>query len=89
MAGVHRGGLHVLLWQRRTASGGLRVVQKQLAGELGVSKWSMSRILARMAEEGRLVPLPGSGNSSTTYDVVDPAEWAATHGDVVSEPADP
>lgn len=80
MAGVHRGGLHVLLWQRRINSGGVRIVQHRLADELGVSKWSMSRILKRMADEGRLIPLPGSGNSSATYEVVDPAVWAATHG---------
>lgn len=77
MAGVHHGGLHVLLWQRRDAAGGVRVVQKQLAAELGVSKFSMSRILKRMADDGRLIPLVGSGGSAT-YEVVDPEVWIQT-----------
>lgn len=75
MRGVHRGGLHVLLWQRRESSGAVRVVQKQLAAEFVVSKYSMSRILKTMADEGRLIPLTGS--VGTDYEVVDPAAWAA------------
>lgn len=75
MPGVHRGGLHVLLWQRRETTGVVRVVQKKLAEEFVVSKYSMSRILKTMADEGRLIPLTGS--AGTTYEVVDPVAWAA------------
>lgn len=75
MQGVHRGGLHVLLWQMQGNAASVRVEQARLAALLGVSRWSMSRILARMATEGRLRPVR-SGSRVTTYEVVDPSMWA-------------
>lgn len=67
--------VHALLWYR-AVDGMIRVVQLDLAAELGVSKYALNRTLAKMVEQGRLERLtPRGGSASVSYDVVDPDAW--------------
>jgi hypothetical protein len=74
--GLDRDGFHELLWQRRAPNGSLRITQTRLAREFHVNKFTMSRILKSMSEEGRLRPISTGGGSPNTYEVVDPVEWS-------------
>jgi len=73
--GTDRAGLQCLLWIRsnpRTHK--VEFFQKDLAAQLGVNKFTMSRIITKMVEEGRLVKLSGHpGRGISEYVVIDPA----------------
>lgn len=73
--GINRDGLHVLLWHR--AKGGtITVNQQALAKELYASKFSISRVLKTMVDEGRLERVEGArGCQPRTYKVIDPSAW--------------
>lgn len=70
---VHRAGLHWLLWERQGAAGTLRIDQRHLADELGITRFTMNRVLGRMETEGRLRKIPGAGPSARLFEVHDPA----------------
>lgn len=71
---IDRDGLHVLLWMRaHKARHTVRVNQSELARELQTSRFTMSRVMSSMVEEGRLVPL-GQTYHNTMYRVTDPLE---------------
>lgn len=76
-AAVHREGLHWLLWDRQGDADRLRIDQRGLADELGVNRFTVNRVLARMEQEGRLRKIPGAGASSRLFVILDPAEWVA------------
>lgn len=75
--GLSRDGLHHLLWLRRGGRNEIRVHQRELAQELYVSRFALLRALARMVDEGRLIPIPGPTRRPPMFEVVDPATWAA------------
>lgn len=67
--------VHALLYWR-SANGVLRVKQTDLAADLGVTRFTVNRLLRRMVDERRLTPLDGrAGSASPVYEVTDPAAW--------------
>lgn len=69
---IDRDGLHILLWMRAHAvRRTVRINQSELARELQVSRYTMSKVMGVMVDEGRLVPL-GNTYHNTMYRVADP-----------------
>lgn len=75
--GVDRHALHRFLWERRSRRGSIRVVQKDLAEQIGVNKWTMSRIMHELADEGRIRQVAIEKDTIRTFVVRDPALWEA------------
>lgn len=75
-----RAGLHALLWHR-ASDGVLRIEQKRLADELGCSRFTINRVLAVMADEGRISKIDGAtGPNARTFEITDPDSWSAPDG---------
>lgn len=74
-AGVHRAGLHWLLWDRQGDGDRLLIDQRKLSDQLGCTRFTMNRVLGRMEQEGRIRKIPGAGSSSRLFVILDPAEW--------------
>lgn len=69
---IDRDGLHLLLWMRSHAvRHTVRINQSELGRELQASRFTMSKVMSAMVEEGRLVPL-GKSYHNTMYRVTDP-----------------
>lgn len=69
---IDRDGLHLLLWMRAHATRRtVRINQSDLARELQTTRFTMSRVMTAMVDEGRLVPL-GNSYHNTMYRVTDP-----------------
>jgi hypothetical protein len=77
--GLSRDGLHVILWQRRDGRDCIRLDQNRLGDEFGIEKPSMSRIVQRMVNEGRMERLAGQKNQRRTFKLVDPRVYFAEH----------
>ena len=72
--------LHRILWRRADRRGRLRVLAMDLADELGITRFTLSRIMNQMAQEGRLRDLGRDGSNQKLWTVVDPEQWAETNG---------
>lgn len=72
---IDRDGLHRYLWRRSDRLGRLRLVQKELADGLGVTKFTISRIMKEFTDQGRVRSLGRGERSSHTYLVIDPDAW--------------
>lgn len=72
---VDRHALHRFLWERRSRRDTIRVVQQELADGLGVNKWTMSRIMHELQDDGRIKPVGIEKGTIRTFVVRDPAEW--------------
>ena len=68
-------GLHLILWQMRQSNGAVRLNQQDFADTIYVTKHTLSRLVARMADEGRLELVSGSRANTKTYIVADPSQW--------------
>jgi hypothetical protein len=73
-------GLHRLLWRRSDRRNVVRVHQGDLAAEILVSKYTMSRLFRRLQDEGRIRKHSTAKLNIASYEVVDPAVWANTRG---------
>lgn len=65
-----RNLLHEYLWEVKDRNGVVKINQQELAPELGISNFTLSHLLIRMVEEGRL---ERRGNSK--FLVNDPVTW--------------
>ena len=65
--GIWREGLHRILWDRRYGEDLVDVVQARLAEELCITRPALTKVIGRMASEGRLEKVADS-----TYRLVDP-----------------
>lgn len=72
---IDTGMVHKLLWARADRLGRLKVMQKDLAEEIGITKFTMSRVFSRMEEDGRLRKLQGHKGNTWTYAIKDPKSW--------------
>lgn len=73
--GVDRHGLHKLLWTRRSRRDTVRVIQKDLAAEIGVNKWTMSRIMHELQNDGRIKVIGVEKDTIRTFVIRDPKGW--------------
>lgn len=74
-AAVDRDTLHRILAGRASVSGRLVIHQAKLAAELGVTKFTMSRIVHELLDTGRIRKLGSAKGNITTYIVADPDTW--------------
>lgn len=74
-ASVDRDVLHRILAGRASVTGRLKIHQAELAKELGVTKFTMSRIIHEFLESGRLRKLGSAKGNIATYIIADPDTW--------------
>lgn len=71
-------GLHRLLWRRSNRRNVVKVHQGELAEQLMLSKFAMSRLFRRLQDEGRIRKHSTAKLNIASYEIVDPAVWANT-----------
>lgn len=69
---VDRHELHEYLFRLVNRRGVVRLQQNKLAKGLDISKWTMSRIVHEMIDDGRLKKIP---DSVDRYVIQDPGPW--------------
>ena len=74
-AAVDRDRLHALLFRRTNRFGKVKLIQKELAEEIGVNKFTMSRIMKEFLEDGRAKLLSRGKHDGNSYVIVDPEVW--------------
>lgn len=69
--------VHRALWARADRRGGLHLNQKDVAAELGVNKFTLSRKTQQLIDEGRIrrVGTNAKKNARGVFMVVDPDEY--------------
>lgn len=70
---VDRHALHCTLFARASSRHVLRIHQQHLADELGVTKFTMSRLIRELVEAGRIRKLGAGAKNVSTYVIADPA----------------
>lgn len=68
---IDYAALHYLLWTRRTTADSIRFKQAELAAELRIDPADMSRVVTRLAHDGRLAKTSTRG----VYRITNPADW--------------
>jgi hypothetical protein len=77
----NRNELHVKLYQ---VSGPRHVIlrtQKMLAAELGISQFTLNRIMSEMVDDKRIKIIGKGRSASKRYVVYDPRTWCEEHHD--------
>lgn len=72
--------LHELLWARRDRLGRLKLLQTDLAKEIGVTKFTMSRLVAKFITQQRIRQISNRGQNIGLFVVTDPALWTEQWG---------
>lgn len=67
--------LHKFLWKRTDRLGRIKIVQRDLAEDLGVTHYAINRILSRMTATGRIRRMATGHRNIGTYVVIDPEGW--------------
>jgi len=75
---LDRDGLHRMLWRRGNRNGKITFRLEELADELGVSRFTISRVMAEFMAENRVFKLSAPRRAGCTYRVADPDEWATS-----------
>lgn len=69
--------LHGYLHRKSDRLGRVKIQQGDLAELLGVTKFTMSRVIAGMVSGGRLRKLANDRHNQGVFVVIDPVVWAA------------
>lgn len=69
---VDLDALHLELWKRTDRRGLIKLVQADLAVELGITKFTMSRVINRMIDEHRIRQISNRGNHGGRFQVTEP-----------------
>ncbi len=78
--GLNHDGLHILLWEKRTGAGTVRIQQSKWCDDLRITRYTLNRILKAGELAGRWRSLTKSrGSTIKTYVVTDPEVWFAEH----------
>lgn len=72
---IDRHALHVYLWNQRDRRGQICIPQHELAEELGISIYTMSRIFKEMKDAGRVKKISGAKHNVGRYVVNNPAPF--------------
>lgn len=73
--------IHRALWKRADRLGRVRLNQTELARELGITKFTMSRLITTFIEDERLALLTRNKNHRGQFKVMDPDHWLALFED--------
>lgn len=65
--------LHARLWERTDRLGRIKLTQSKLAAELGITKYTMSRVVAKLIEDGCIRQISSRGNNAGRFIVTDPS----------------
>lgn len=68
--------LHAALWQLRDRHDAVRIHQAELAAEFGVNKYTMSRKIRALVEEGRIRHISHQRKLAGRFIVEDPRDFA-------------
>lgn len=72
---IDRDKLHAYLFRKTDRYGRLRLVQKNLAEDMGVAHETICRVIKRMCDEKRMKRLDSKKNNVGVYMVLDPEDW--------------
>ena len=67
--------LHESLFDKADRLGRLKLKQSEVAVELGITKFTMSRTVTKLIEQGRMKLLTKNRNNRGLFYVTDPEEW--------------
>jgi DNA-binding MarR family transcriptional regulator len=67
--------IHTNLYKQSDRLGRLKIIQKDLAAELGITIFAMSRVIKRMEEAGRIKRLTSHQGTIWTYVIRDPERF--------------
>lgn len=65
--------LQARLWERTDRLGRIKLTQSDLAAELGITKYTMSRVITKMIDDGRIRQISNRGNNAGRFIVTDPS----------------
>jgi hypothetical protein len=72
--------IHRVLYERADRLGRVLINQTDLAKELGITKFTMSRTITQMIADHRLHQISRKKNLRGVFRVIDPHEWQDLHG---------
>lgn len=72
---VDVNAFHAILWEEKDRLGRVKLVQSERAVALGVTKFTMSRIVAKMVQDGRIRQISRKKHLMGHFVVMDPADW--------------
>jgi DNA-binding MarR family transcriptional regulator len=78
---IDHSAVHRSLFLRADRRDRVLINQTDLAHELGVNKFTMSRIITQMVEAGRMHQITKNKYQRGYFKVTDPQEWQDLHGD--------
>lgn len=67
--------LHRQIWDARDRRGLVKIYQKAFARHVGVTVYTMSRLMRQLSEEGRIKKVGARYRNVGIYKVNDPVEW--------------
>lgn len=76
---IDHDDFHAFLYGKADRHGRIKLQQTALAKELGVTKFTMSRLIAKMLEAKRLRQVSQKGNNRGYFVVEDPEVWEAAY----------
>lgn len=71
--------LHAFLFKQADRRGRLKLRQSKLAGELGITKFTMSRVVSKMIDDGRMRQITTSEYARGYFHIEDPEVWKAVN----------
>lgn len=78
---IDHNAFHAFLFRRSDRHGRIKLQQTELAKEFGITKFTMSRTIAKMIEAKRLRRVSQKGNNRGYFVVEDPEVWEAAYGE--------
>jgi DNA-binding MarR family transcriptional regulator len=72
---IDDSAVHSFLFRRTDRLGRIRINQTELAGEFGITKFTMSRVINRMIDAKRIRRLSSHLNNRGVFIVEDPEVW--------------
>lgn len=72
--------IHELLWNSRDRHGRVQLSQVNLAEDLDVTKFTMSRTITKMIAEKRIRQVSNKRQNKGVFVVEEPGEWQALYG---------
>lgn len=76
---VDLDALHNVLWERTDRVGRTRINQSELAQQMGITKFTMSRVMNRMVVDQRIRRITGGRLNTGMFLITDPTEWVSTY----------
>lgn len=72
---IDLNAFHIDLWTRSDRMGRVKLVQKEWAETLGITKFTMSRVMTRMVDDGRIRKVSKKKYLDGMFVVTDPYEF--------------